>query len=67
MSETEESENQATVDVLLAAAGLDVPEEERQRLARLYAPLRRSADRFYTVEVGDEVPAAIFRAGEVGA
>lgn len=64
MSENDE-QAQTTVDALLHAAGLDVPEDERSRLAGLYPALRRSADRFYEVEVGDEVPSAIFRAGDV--
>ena len=52
-----------TVDVLLRAAGLDVPAEETDRLAALYPGLRRSVDRFYQVDAGDEVPAAVFEAG----
>ncbi len=67
MADSEQTDAEQSVDVLLAAAGLDVPVEERQRLAQLYPALRKSADRFYTVDVGDEVPAAIYRAGEVGA
>lgn len=66
MADSEQADAEQSVDVLLAAAGLDVPVKERQRLAQLYPSLRKSADRFYTVDVGDEVPAAIYRAGEVG-
>lgn len=51
------------VDALLRAAGLDVPAEETDRLAALYPGLRRSVDRFYRVDTGDEVPAAVFEAG----
>ncbi len=52
-----------TVEVLLAEAGLDqVPAEEIQRLAQLYPGLRRTADKFYEIETGDEVTAAVFRA-----
>ena len=54
-----------TVEVLLREAGLgSVPDEEIQRLAQLYPGLRRSADRFYEVDTGDEVTAAVFRAEE---
>lgn len=55
----------ATVAALLAGAGLDPPDDEVDRLAALYPGLRRSADRFHAVDVGDEVPAAVFRAEEV--
>lgn len=55
----------ATVATLLAAAGLQVPDNEVERLAQLYPGLRRSMDRMYEVPTGDEVPAALFRAGEV--
>ena len=52
-----------TVRVLLTEAGLEqVPDDEVQRLAQLYPGLRRTADKFYEVETGDEVTAAIFRA-----
>ncbi len=54
----------ATVATLLAAAGLQVPDNEVDRLAQLYPGLRRSMDRMYEVPTGDEVPAALFRAGE---
>ncbi|MEZ5408937.1 MAG: hypothetical protein R2761_12980 [Acidimicrobiales bacterium] len=56
----------ATVATLLAAAGLQVPDNEVERLAHLYPGLRRSMDRMYDVPTGDEVPAALFRAGEDG-
>ena len=52
----------ATVEALLSAAALDVPHDEVERLARLYPGLRRSVDRYYEIPVGDEVPAAVFRA-----
>ena len=52
------------VRVLLGEAGLDVPEAEVQRLAELYPGLRASVDRFYDVETGDGVGAAVFRADE---
>lgn len=51
-----------TVRALLAAAGLDVPGDEVDRLAKLYPGLRRSVDRYYRVPVGDEVTAAVYRA-----
>jgi len=51
---------------LLAAAGLDPPEDEIDRLAALYPGLRRSLDRFHAVDAGDEVAAAVFRAAETG-
>jgi hypothetical protein len=53
-----------TVRVLLNAAGLNPPAAEVERLAKLYPGLRRSVDRFYDIEVGDEVPAAVFRAAD---
>ena len=51
-----------TVRVLLNAAGLNPPESEVERLAKLYPGMRRSVDRFHDIDVGDEVPAAVFRA-----
>jgi hypothetical protein len=51
-----------TVRVLLTEAGLTVPDKEVARLAQLYPGLRRSADRFYDIDTGDEVAAAVFRA-----
>lgn len=59
------SANTAIVDALLRAAGLEVPAEETERLAALYPGLRRSVDRFYRVDAGDDVPAAVFEAGSV--
>ena len=56
-----------TVEVLLREAGLnDVPQEELRRLAQLYPGLRRSIDKFHEIDVGDELTAAVFRAGEAG-
>lgn len=55
-----------TVATLLAAAGLTVPDNEIERLAGLYPALRRSVDKMYEVDTGDEVPAAVFRAAETG-
>ena len=52
------------VGVLLAEAGLSVPPEETERLARLYPGMRHSVNHFHTVETGDEVAAAVFRADE---
>lgn len=49
---------------MLAAAGLAIPDDEAERLVRLYPGLRRSVDRFHDVGVGDEVTAAVFRAAE---
>jgi hypothetical protein len=54
-----------TVTILLAAAGLAVPQGEIERLAQLYPGLRRSVDRLYEIDTADEVPAAIFRAAEI--
>lgn len=51
-----------TVSVLLTEAGLDVPHDEAERLARLYGGLRHSANRFHRIATGDEVTAAVFRA-----
>ncbi len=62
---TDDDTTVATVATLLAAAGLEVPDNEVERLAQLYPGLRRSMDRMYDVPTGDEVPAALFRAGEV--
>ncbi|MEL6983772.1 MAG: hypothetical protein AAFO29_15210 [Actinomycetota bacterium] len=56
----------AQVSALLAAAGLEPPDSEIDRLAGLYPGLRRSLDRFHEVDTGDDVTAAVFRAGEVG-
>jgi hypothetical protein len=61
------SDDVETVAVLLAAAGLTVPDNEVQRLAQLYPGLRRSVDRMYEVPTGDEVPAALFQASEARA
>ena len=50
------------VRALLGAAGLDVPDDEIDRLTKLYPSVRRSVDRYYRVPVGDEVTAAVYRA-----
>ena len=50
------------VRALLGAAGLDVPDDEVDRLAKLYPGLRRTVDCYYRVPVGDEVTAAVYRA-----
>lgn len=57
-------EDEVIVRALLAAAGLDIPDDEVGRLAHLYPGLRRSVDRYYEVPVGDEVTAAVFRADD---
>ena len=57
-------EDEVIVRALLAAAGLDIPDDEVDRLAHLYPGLRRSVDRYYEVPVGDEVTAAVFRADD---
>ena len=66
MGDAEEIDPEARQQVaaLLTAAGLDPPDEEIERLAALYPGLRRSIDRFHALDVGDEVPAAVFRAAE---
>ncbi len=51
-----------TVRALLEGAGLVPPEDEVERLAELYPGIRKSIDRFYAVDAGDEVMAAVFRA-----
>ena len=61
---TEHSDRETTA-ALLAAAGVTVPDEEVERLSGLYGGIRRTVERFHAVDVGDEVPAAIFRAGDV--
>ncbi len=55
---------EATVGVLLTEAGITVPDEELARLAQLYPALRRSINRFYDIDTGDEVTAAVFRADD---
>ena len=60
----DESEALATVQVLLAANGLQPPDDEVERLARLYPGLRRTVDRFHEIDAGDEVMAAVFHADE---
>lgn len=57
-------EDDTTVRALLGAAGLDVPDDEVERLTKLYPGLRRSVDRYYRVPVGDEVMAAVYRADD---
>ncbi|MEL7157417.1 MAG: hypothetical protein AAFN30_12555 [Actinomycetota bacterium] len=61
-----DDDQQQVVDVLLRQAGLTVPDNEVQRLASLYPGLRRSADRFHALDVGDEVPAGIPRLTDDG-
>ncbi len=51
-----------TVRGLLAASGLHPPDDEVERLARLYPGVRKSIERFHQIDVGDEVTAAVFRA-----
>ena len=62
----EDMDDQATVRTMLAAAGLVIPDDEVERLARLFPGLRRSVDRYYDLAIGDEVMAAVFRAAEPG-
>lgn len=64
---TAEDSDRTTTAALLAAAGVTVPDEEVDRLGGLYGGIRRTMERFHAVDVGDEVPAAIFRAGDVEA
>lgn len=52
------------VAALLSAAGLEPPDDEIDRLAALYPGLRRSLDRFHSIDTGDGVTAAVFRAEE---
>lgn len=63
---TEDTDRDITA-ALLTAAGVTVPDDEIDRLGGLYGGLRRTMERFHAVDVGDEVPAAIFRAGDVEA
>jgi hypothetical protein len=60
----QEVDHEAVVRTLVAAAGLTIPDDEIERLARLYPGLRRSVDRYYDVPVGDEVMASVFRAAD---
>lgn len=60
----DDADVEQTVRTLLTAAGLSVPDDDVKRLARIYPGLRRRADRTYDIEVGDEVPAPMFRADE---
>lgn len=55
----------AQVSALLAAAGLEPPPTEVDRLAGLYPGLRRSIDRFHQIDAGDDVTAAVFRAADI--
>ena len=64
-SPMDEADARGTVDALLRAAGVAVPDEEAARLAGLYPALRRSVDRFYDVTTEDALPAARFDAGEM--
>lgn len=61
-----DEEELQTVQTLLTAAGLSPPDDEVERLARLYPGLRRAVDRFHQIDVGDEVTAAVFRAADHG-
>ena len=63
--EDADADARSQVAALLAAAGLTPPEDEIDRLAALYPGLRRSIDRFHAIDTGDEVTAAVFRAGEL--
>ncbi len=57
-----EQEALQQVTALLSAAGLSPPPKEVERLAGLYPGLRKAADRFHQIDVGDEVTAAVFAA-----
>jgi hypothetical protein len=59
-----EEEARGLVVALLTSAGLDPPADEVERLAALYPGLRRTIDRYHSIDVGDEVTAAVFRAAE---
>ncbi|MGH1492839.1 MAG: hypothetical protein ACRBK7_26165 [Acidimicrobiales bacterium] len=62
--EDTEAENLRQVTALLSAAGVRPPDDEIERLARLYPGVRKTADRFHRVDVGDEVTAAVFKAAQ---
>lgn len=60
----DEGDALVTVQALLGANGLRPPDDEVERLARLYPGLRRTVDQFHEIDAGDEVMAAVFRAEE---
>jgi hypothetical protein len=59
-------DNLAIVTAALAAAGLQPPPEEAERLAELYGPIRKQLALVHAADLGDADPATVFRAGEVG-
>lgn len=59
-------ENLVLVQALLNAAGLQPPQQEVERLAELYGPLRRQLTMIHSADVDDADPAEVFHAGEVG-
>ena len=59
-------DDNTTVRALLNHANLTPPEEEVERLTRLYGGVRRQLDRLYAVDLEHVDPAPVFRAGEPG-
>lgn len=52
-----------TIDVMLAAAGLDPSAEEREALGKMYDMFKPGIDALYTLpEVRYEAPALVFQA-----
>lgn len=57
-------DDESIVRALLSAAGIEAPDADVHSLTRAYPRLRRTVDKMYAVDVGDEVPAALFRADD---
>lgn len=51
------------IKATLKLNGIEAPEADLASLAKLFPGMRRKVDRFYEVQTGDEVTAAVFRAG----
>jgi hypothetical protein len=58
-----DDDDAATVRVLLAAAGLHPPDDDLRPLATQYGDIRRQLAELWAVDVGEEEPATIYRAG----
>jgi hypothetical protein len=57
------SDHSQTIDVMLAAAGIDATPEERVKLGEMYALFKPGMDALYAVpEARYEAPALVFQA-----
>jgi hypothetical protein len=54
----------AEMRALLAYAGIRPPDDDLGSLARLHPGLLRRVERMHSIDTGDEVQAAVFRADE---